>query len=147
LAGEFGSLEAVMQADEARLQGVKEIGPEISASLVSYFQEPSNRHVIDRLLKAGLTIEQAPLPGEGSSLPLSGKSFVFTGGLDTLSRDEAKTLVERLGGTVSSAVSSKTSYVVAGADPGSKLAHAKALGIPILTEQEFLTLVQQPRSS
>jgi DNA ligase (NAD+) len=147
LAGEFGSLEAVMQADEARLQAVKEIGPEISASLVSYFQEPSNRHVIDRLLKAGLTIEQAPSPREGSSLLLSGKSFVFTGGLDTLSRDEAKTLVERLGGTASSAVSSKTSYVVAGADPGSKLAHAKALGIPILTEQEFLALVQQPRSS
>ncbi|MCP9447032.1 MAG: NAD-dependent DNA ligase LigA [Nitrospira sp.] len=147
LAREFGSLDAVMQADEARLQAVKEIGPEISTSLVSYFQEPSNRRVINRLLKAGLTIERAPLSGTGSSLPLSGKSFVFTGGLDTLSRDEATTLVERLGGTVSSAVSSKTSYVVAGADPGSKLAHAKTLGIPILTEQEFLALVRQPRPS
>ncbi|MCP9441484.1 MAG: NAD-dependent DNA ligase LigA [Nitrospira sp.] len=150
LAREFGSLEAVMQADEARLRAIKEIGPEISASLMSYFQEPSNRLVIDRLIEAGLIIEQverAQSHKKSAPLPLAGKSFVFTGGLNTLSRHEAQTLVERLGGTVSSAVSSKTSYVVAGAEPGSKLAHAKTLGISILTEQEFLALVRQPPSS
>jgi DNA ligase (NAD+) len=148
LAGEFGSLQAIMQADASRLQAIKEIGPEISASLVSYFQEPSNRRVIDRLLQAGiLLIEQTALPHEGSAQPLAGKSFVFTGGLETLSREEASSLVERRGGTVSSAVSAKTSFVVVGANPGSKLAQAKKLGVPILTEQEFLKLVEHPRSS
>lgn len=150
LAREFGSLEAVMQADEPRLRAIKEIGPEISASLVSYFQEPSNRHVINRLIEAGLIIEQVERTHsreKSELLPLAGKSFVFTGGLNTLSRHEAQTLVERLGGTVSSTVSSKTSYVVAGAEPGSKLAQAKALGISILTEQEFLALVRQPPPS
>ncbi|MCP9463168.1 MAG: NAD-dependent DNA ligase LigA [Nitrospira sp.] len=147
LAREFGSLQALMQADEARLQAVKEIGPEISASLVSYFQEPSNRRVLDRLLQAGILIEQPALPQERSTRPLAGKSFVFTGGLETLSREDASSLVERLGGTVSSAVSTKTSFVVVGANPGSKLAQAQKLGVPLLTEQEFLKLVEHPQSS
>ncbi|MFN3680778.1 MAG: helix-hairpin-helix domain-containing protein, partial [Nitrospira sp.] len=147
LAKEFGSLQAIMQADTARLQAIKEIGPEISASLVSYFQEPSNRRVLDRLLQAGILIEQTALPQKKAAHPLAGKNFVFTGGLETLSREDASSLVEQLGGTVSSTVSAKTSFVVVGANPGSKLAQAKKLGIPLLTEQEFLKLVEHPPSS
>jgi DNA ligase (NAD+) len=142
LAGEFGTLDAIMSADQERLQAINEIGPEISSSLVSYFQEESNRRVIDRLRQLGLSITETPvLPGE-SSLPLSGKSFVFTGGLATLSRDEAKGLAEQLGAAVSSSVSKKTSYVVAGSDPGSKLDNARQLGVAVLNEEEFLALIK-----
>jgi DNA ligase (NAD+) len=143
LAREFGSLAAILAADRERFQAVKEIGPEISASLVSYFQEPSNRRVIERLLERGLSIQ--PVEGGISvpTLPLAGKVFVFTGGLSRLAREDAKALVERLGATVSSSVSKKTSYVVAGAEPGTKLDRARELGVEILTEGEFLDLVQR----
>jgi DNA ligase (NAD+) len=143
LAREFGSLDAIMSADRDRLQIIKEIGPEISASLVSYFQENSNRRVIHRLQELGLAIEKIPVAQSEASLPFSGKSFVFTGGLAGLSRDEAKTLVERLGATVSSSVSKRTGYVVAGADPGSKLDQARNLGVAILSEDEFLELLKK----
>lgn len=143
LAREFGSLGAIMSADRDRLQAIKEIGPEISASLVSYFQESSNRRVIHRLQELGLAIEEIPVARSEVSLPFSGKSFVFTGGLAGLSRDEAKTLVERWGATVSSSVSKRTAYVVAGADPGSKLDQARSLGVTILSEDEFLELLKK----
>ena len=143
LAREFGSLDAIMSADQERFLAIKEIGPEISSSLVSYFQEHSNRLVIDRLKNAGLSIRSTRVVQAGASVPFSGKSFVFTGGLTTLSRDQAKALVEQMGGTVSSSVSQKTSYVVAGADPGSKLDHARQLGVNVLDENEFLALVKE----
>jgi DNA ligase (NAD+) len=143
LAREFGSLAAIMAADRDRLQSVREIGPEISASLASYFQENSNRRVIRRLQELGLSVSET-LPAEGRTpLPLAGKSFVFTGGLSGLSREEAKDLVERLGATVSSSVSRKTSYVVAGTDPGSKLDQARKVGVAILNEEEFQELVRR----
>ncbi|MBI3357263.1 MAG: NAD-dependent DNA ligase LigA [Nitrospirae bacterium] len=145
LAREFGSLDAIMSADRDRLQTIMEIGPEISASLVSYFQENSNRRVIHRLQELGLAIEEIPVAQSEASLPFSGKSFVFTGGLAGLGRDEAKTLVERLGATVSSSVSKRTGYVVAGADPGSKLDQARNLGVAILSEDEFLELLKKQR--
>lgn len=147
LAGAFGSLDAIMTADHDRLQAIKEIGPEISSSLISYFQEQSNRRVIDRLKQLGLSIAEGPTRSGQASLPLSGKSFVFTGGLTTLSRDDAKTLVERLGAAVSSSVSKKTSYVVTGSDPGSKLDHARQLEVPVLNEDEFLTLIKEQNGS
>ncbi|HEY7533476.1 MAG TPA: helix-hairpin-helix domain-containing protein, partial [Nitrospiraceae bacterium] len=143
LAREFGSLDAIMSADRDRFQAIKEIGPEISASLVSYFQESSNRRVIRRLKEFGLSISETPAVAGGASLPLAGKTFVFTGGLGELSRDEATTLIEQLGATVSSTVSKKTSYVVAGSDPRSKLEQARKLSIPVLSEQEFLDLIQK----
>ena len=143
LARELGSLNTVMSADRERFQAIREIGPEISESLVSYFQESSNRRVIDQLHELGFSIVDAPSAHGRTVLPFSGKSFVFTGGLVRRTRDEAKALVERLGATVSSSVSKKTSYVVAGADPGSKLDQAQKLGVTVLSEQAFLDLMEQ----
>ncbi len=144
LAREFGTLDAIMAADRDRFQGVKEIGPEISASLVSFFQEESNRAVIAQLLESGLSIERPSAAKEAATLPLSRQVFVFTGGLERMSREEAKALVEQLGATVSSSVSKQTTYVVAGRDPGSKLDQARKLGVRILSEEEFRGLVQPP---
>jgi DNA ligase (NAD+) len=141
LAREFGSLDAIMSADLDRFQGTKAIGPEISASLVSYFQESSNRRVITRLREIGLTIEETSTAEEEVSRTLAGKSFVFTGGLSSLSRADAAVQVEQRGGTVSSSVSKKTSYLVAGSDPGSKLDQARKAGVTILNEQEFVELL------
>jgi DNA ligase (NAD+) len=147
LAKEFGSLDAIMSADRDRFQRIREIGPEISESLVSYFQESSNRRVIEQLRKLGLSIVSAPPPHHQAALPFSGKSFVFTGGLARLTREEAKALVERLGATVSSTISRKTTYVVAGTDPGSKLVQAQELGVTVLHENDFLELIGQPKNS
>ncbi len=140
LAREFGSLGLIMEAGEARLQQVKEIGPEIAASLVSYFSERHNSRVIQELIESGFQIATASgaLPADDT---LAGKTFVFTGGLADLTRERAKALVEARGGQVSSSVSKKTSYVVAGADAGSKLEQAQKLGVTVLSEQEFLQLV------
>ncbi len=140
LAREFGSLDAIMSADQTRFLAIREIGPEISASLVSYFHENSNRQVIERLQQLGISIAGIPIPQPDATFPLSGRSFVFTGGLVKLNRDDAKNLVEQLGGTVSSSVSKKTTYVVTGNEPGSKLNRARILGVAILTEKEFLEL-------
>jgi DNA ligase (NAD+) len=141
LAREFGSLDAVMNADQARFWQVQEIGPEISSSLVSYFSEPRNRAVIQDLLDHGFHITGEP-PERPLGASLSGLTFVFTGGLDAFTRDEAKRLVEERGGHVSSSVSKSTSYVVAGRDPGSKLEQARKLGVQILNEAEFARLVR-----
>ncbi len=141
LAKQFGTLPRLMAATQEEFLQVREIGPEISASLASFFSEARNRDVIDRLVERGLTIE-APAAERGvDSQTLAGKTFVFTGGLTGYSRDQAKQLVEGRGGQVSSSVSKNTSYVVAGADPGSKLAQAQKLGVKVLTEPEFTDLV------
>ena len=147
LAREFGSLDAIMSADQDRFQRIREIGPEISASLFSYFQERSNRRVIDQLQTLGLSILRTSIPLSAAQLPLSGRSFVFTGGLTRLTRDEAASLVERCGGTVSSSVSRKTTYVVAGIEPGSKLDQALKLGVQVLTEEEFERLLNRPEKT
>jgi DNA ligase (NAD+) len=147
LAKEFGSLDAIMSANCVRFQEVREIGPEISESLVSYFQERSNRRVIDELRILGVSIIDTPPAQSSAALPFAGKSFVFTGGLVRLTRDEAKALVERMGATVSSAVSKKTSYVVVGTDPGSKLDQAKKLEVVVLSEEAFLELIEQQQEN
>lgn len=142
LAKQFGSLPRLMSATEEEFLNVREIGPEISASLASFFNEERNRQVIARLLERGLAITVQPVEATTGSQSLAGKTFVFTGGLNDYSRDQAKQLVERQGGQVSSSVSKKTSYVVAGVDPGSKLEQAKKLGVKILTEEEFTDLLK-----
>ena len=141
LAREFGSLHAIMTADRDRFQSIREIGPEISESLVSYFQEQSNRRVIAQLQQLGVSITEPRLPQSHTPLPFSGKTFVFTGGLSSFSRDEAKARVERLGALVASSVSKKTAYVVAGSDAGSKLEQARKLGVQILDEEGFKNLI------
>ncbi|HRB80876.1 MAG TPA: NAD-dependent DNA ligase LigA [Nitrospira sp.] len=141
LAKQFGTLPKLMSATQEELLQVREIGPEISASLTSFFSEERNRAVIARLIERGLTIAPPSTENATGSQHLAGKTFVFTGGLEGYSRDQAKQLVERQGGQVSSSVSKKTSFVVAGTDPGSKLDQARKLGVRVLTETEFTALV------
>lgn len=140
LARRFGSLDAIMAADRDTFEQVHEIGPEIAASLESFFQEAHNREVIDRLRTLGLTIAADQSSGR-SERTWEGQTFVFTGGLTQLTRDEAKRRVEARGARVASSVSKHTDYVVVGMDPGSKLAEARRLGVRTLTEDEFLSLL------
>jgi DNA ligase (NAD+) len=145
LARHFGQLDRLMAADQGRLEQVHEIGPEIARSLESFFQEERNREVIAQLLDRGLKMTSLPGPSQdqqGDAPLVQGKTFVFTGGLQGYSREEAARLVEEQGGTVTSSVSKKTSYVVAGADPGSKLDQARRLGIRVLSEAEFTDLLK-----
>ena len=141
LAKQFGTLSRLMEATQDELLQVREVGPEISASLASFFSEARNRGVIERLVERGLTVALPAPETHPGGRSLAGKTFVFTGGLAGYSRDQAKELVERHGGQVSSSVSKKTGYVVAGTDPGSKLDQAQKLGVQILTEAEFTALV------
>jgi DNA ligase (NAD+) len=141
LAREFGSLEEIMSADRERFQQIREIGPEISESLVAYWSEPHNREVIAQLQKFGVQVAPGMATGDRKTSPLAGKTFVFTGGLDDFTRDDAQRAVEAAGARVASSVSKKTSYLVVGRDPGSKLDQARTLGVTILTEQEFASLI------
>jgi DNA ligase (NAD+) len=140
LAQHFQTLESLMAAsEEDLLQVVEGVGPKVAGSIRDYFQNSRNRELIRKLAEVGV-IGQTPEPQVKG--PLAGKSFVFTGGLARLSREEAKVLVTARGGKVSSSVSSKTDYVVAGADPGSKAAKAQELGVVILTESDFEEIVR-----
>ena len=141
LAREFGSLDDIMSADRERLRQIREIGPEISESLAVYWSEPHNREVIAQLRESGVQVAPGLATGDRRNSPLAGKTFVFTGGLDHFSRDAAQQAVEGAGARVSSSVSKKTSYLVVGRDPGSKLDQARALGVTILTEQDFAALI------
>ncbi len=135
LAKTFGSINNLMKATEEELLKIPEIGPETSRSIVDFFKEPHNRGVMDKLKRAGMVFpEEERKEAKG---PLSGKVFLFTGALKTFTRDEAKDLVESLGGEAASAVSKKVDYVVAGEEPGSKLDKAKELGLRIIDEDEF----------
>jgi len=135
----FQTLEALMEAGEEDLLQVEGVGPQVAGSIRDYFQNPRNRELIDRLRAAG--VKEQP-PERAAPSPLSGKTFVFTGGLDRLSREEAKALVTARGGKVSSSVSAKTDYVVVGADPGSKYARARELGVAVLDEAAFEELLK-----
>ena len=141
LARHFGQLDALMAADEAALMQVADVGPIVADSILAFFAEPHNRAVIERLRVAGAWQDgeaQAAAAGH-----LAGKTFVLTGTLPTLSRDQAKGIIEAAGGKVAGSVSKKTDYVVAGVDPGSKLAKAQELGITTLDESGLLTLLEQ----
>ncbi len=140
LAGAFASISDLMEASEAALQQVPDVGPIVARAVRHYFDQPGNRRLIERLRAAGVKME-----GGGASLadgPLAGKTFVLTGTLASMSRDEAGEAIERLGGRVSGSISRKTAYLVAGADAGSKLERARTLGIETLDEAAFLRLLQ-----
>jgi DNA ligase (NAD+) len=142
LVKHFGTLDALMAADSDRLLQVPDVGPVVAASIARFFAEPHNREVVEQLRAGGLHWEEGA-PSEAASLPLAGKTFVLTGTLPTLSRDQAKEMIEAQGGKVAGSVSKKTHYVVAGAEAGSKLDKAQELGIAILDETQFLSLLDQ----
>lgn len=140
LANHFGSMERLMEATGEELAAVAEIGPTIAESIVTFLSDDGNRELIRRLLESGVspTPPERPL-AEG---PLAGKTVVFTGALERMSRPEAEALVKRHGGRASGSVSKQTDFVVAGPGAGSKLAKAQTLGVPILSEEEFFTLIE-----
>lgn len=140
LARQFGSLERLRRASLEELSATPEIGPEIARSILGYFNDPRAQQLVDHLVEAGITWEEEAAPPEAHPFVV-GKSFVFTGRLERMTREEAEALVARLGGRAGSSVSKKTDYVVAGAEAGSKLAKAQELDVPVLTEQDFLEQV------
>jgi DNA ligase (NAD+) len=142
LALHFGTLEAVAEAGVEALQQVADVGPVVAESVAQFFAEPHNREVISGLQAAGIHYE-AVVPRPAASGAAAGRSFVLTGTLPNLTRDDAKAQIEAAGGKVSGSVSKKTDFVVAGADAGSKLEKAQALGVKVIDEQELLALLQQ----
>jgi DNA ligase (NAD+) len=138
LAETFGSLDRIAEADEETLQQAQEVGPKVARSIYQFFREPHNRELVERLRKAGLRFEQEVVKKEGG--PLAGLTFVLTGTLPHLTREEAKARIEAAGGKVAGSVSRKTNYVVAGAEAGSKLDKARELGIPVIDEQKLLEM-------
>lgn len=145
LAAYLGSLERLMAADSEGLQKIPDVGPVVAQSIVDFFAEAHNREVIAQLRASGVKWDER----EGKSVltataPLSGKTFVLTGALPLMSREDAKEKIEALGGKVSSSVSKKTDYVIAGADPGSKYDKAVSLGVTILDQDGLLALLNQP---
>ncbi len=143
LTTQFPTVEQLAGASAANIEGVYGIGPEIAQSVFKWFQVPANQTLIDRLREAGLQLAaQVATTAEPKSQPLSGKTFVITGTLPTLKRDEAKELIEKAGGKVTNSVSSKTDYLVVGEDAGSKLEKAQELGIIQLSEAQLLELLE-----
>ncbi len=140
LASAFGSIDALLAASREQLQAVPDIGPVVAAAVREYLDQPQNRALIAELAAAGLKMD-APLTRASAPGPLSGKTFVLTGTLPTLSREAATDAIQKLGGKVTGSVSKKTDYVVAGADPGSKLAKAETLGVRVIDEPALRKLV------
>jgi DNA ligase (NAD+) len=141
LADHFGSVDAIEAASQDELEQVHEVGPVMAASVRSWFDEPSNRRLVQRLRDAGVRMVGERRRTATGPQPLAGKTFVLTGALGALSRDEAAARIEALGGKVVGSVSGKTSYLVVGAEPGSKLEKARRLGVAILDEPAFLGLI------
>ena len=142
LARYFGGLEALVKADEAVLQQVPDVGPVVAASISRFFSEPHNREIVKQLRKLGVSWAESE-PQGATDLPLAGKTFVLTGTLPHLTRQEAKERIEALGGKVAGSISNKTHYVVIGADPGSKSVKARDLGIRMLDESGLLRLLDE----
>jgi DNA ligase (NAD+) len=143
LAQHYGSLEKIQKASKEELQAIHEIGSEIAASVENFFQEERNLQVIQRMQNLGVQVEEVDIVVGELLQPLAGKSFVLTGTLEGMTREEAKQKIEALGGRVMSSVSKKTDYVVAGIEPGSKLEKAEKLGVPVLDESGFKALLSK----
>ena len=140
LARAFRSIDAIAAASEDQIDDVPEIGPEIAATVRGWFDEEENLQLIEKLRAAGVRLaDGAPAEAEEAERPLEGVTLVLTGGLETMSREEATELAQAAGARVSSSVSKKTGFVVAGENPGTKLAKAESLGVDVIDEQEFLT--------
>jgi len=144
LADHFGSLEEIQNADEETLTAIPGIGPKIAPAIAGFFRRPENRKIVALCLRRGVE-PKGPARARRAG-PLAGMTFVFTGGLDSMSRAQAEEMVRQAGGQPSGSVSRNTGYVVAGSDPGSKLEKARKLGVKILDEKEFLKVVGAKRS-
>ena len=141
LARHFGQLDSIMSATQEQLLEVADVGPIVARSIHAFFAQPHNREVVEQLRACGITWPEGA-PAERTVLPLAGKTFVITGTLPTLSRDEAKEKLEAAGAKVAGSVSKKTDYVVAGAEAGSKLDKARELGVAVLDEAGMLQLLE-----
>jgi DNA ligase (NAD+) len=141
LARHFGKLDPIMDAPEEALLLVNDVGPIVAQSLRTFFDQPHNREVVEQLRACGVMWEEGE-PAAQAPKPLAGKTFVLTGTFPTLSRDQAKDLLEAAGAKVAGSVSKKTSYVVAGAEAGSKLDKAQELGVPVLDEAAMLEMLK-----
>jgi len=142
LAKEFHSIDKLAGASRERLMSIDAVGPKIADSVVAFFHLEENKRIIERLKKAGVRLEEK-VSAKPEELPLAGMEFVITGTLESSSREEAETKIKALGGTAGSSVTRKTTYLVVGANPGSKLAKARALGTRQLNEDEFIRLLRQ----
>ena len=147
LAQHFRTLDRLEAADEAALMQVDDVGEIIAQSIVAFFKEPHNRTVIEALIAAGVMWPAVEAPTEGTTSLVAGKTFVLTGTLPTLSRDEAKDLLIAAGAKVSGSVSKKTDFVVAGTEAGSKLEKAQTLGIRILDEEALMAMLKPSAES
>jgi DNA ligase (NAD+) len=141
MARHFGNLDAIMDATEAQLLEVADVGPIVAKSLRTFFDQPHNREVVAQLRACGVSWPEGE-PAPRTPTPLSGQTFVLTGTLPTLDREAAKALIEAAGGKVAGSVSKKTSFVVAGAEAGSKLDRAHELGVPVLDEAALQALLE-----
>jgi DNA ligase (NAD+) len=139
LADEFGSLDRIAQASLDELQAAEEVGPKVAESVFTFFREPNNAELVEKLRAAGLTFDHVARKKDGGLL--KGLNMVLTGTLPTLSRDDAKKMIEDAGGKVVGSVSSKTSFVVAGEDAGSKLEKARSLNVKVLSEEDLLAML------
>src|ERR1700722_4546395 len=140
LAAHFGSMDSLADASEEDLMNVTEVGPKIAKGVSAFFSEPANRKFIDHLRAVGVNMKEER--AKPKSAKFAGMTFVFTGTLADRSREEAEALVAAHGGKPVNSVSKKTSYVVVGADPGSKFDKAKSLNVHILNESQFEKLLQ-----
>jgi DNA ligase (NAD+) len=146
LADSLGTLDGIMNASETQLLSVDDVGPIVAKSIRLFFDQAHNREVVEQLRACGLSWTEGE-PQAVAPKPLSGKTFVITGTLPNLSRDQTKDMVEAAGGKVAGSVSKKTHYVVAGEDAGNKLLKAQELGIVLLDEAGLLTLIAQATST
>ena len=147
LAGYFGNLANLRQASEEQLLEVADIGPIVAASIKQFFSDERNLALVDKLLGVGLHWPEHEMKEKPEELPFQNKKFVLTGTLPSLTRDAAAEIIRNLGGKVSSSVSRNTDYVLAGSEPGSKLAKAEELGVRVIDENEFLQLVKNDKSN
>lgn len=147
LARHFGSLDAIMAASEEALLQVADVGPVVAHSIATFFAQPHNREVVQQLRAAGVQWPEGEPAAAATALPLAGQTFVLTGTLPTLSRDQAKAMLEAAGAKVAGSVSKKTHCVVAGAEAGSKLDKARELGLRVIDEAGLLELLAQPSAS
>lgn len=146
LASAFGDMEKLEKAKATELETVEQIGPKIASSIVSFFEQPPNRQLIQKLRRAGVTMREAVAKKAASAGALAGKTFVLTGTLPHLTREEAGALIVAAGGKVAGSVSKQTDYVVAGESAGSKLSKAQALGIAVIDEAALRKLLRMERS-